>query len=181
MSLNKKETRHLKSKRFLVTGAAGFIGSSLSYKLLHESENIVCVDNFNDYYDPSLKHSRKQRLDSCHIEKGSDKDSYIFETLDLKNKEAVFSLFERYKFDTVCHLAAQAGVRYSIDYPQTYIDNNITATLNLLAWPPHIFNISSTAISSPSITELGSMPLSNLYFASVFKLNSRDVFLIEEG
>ena len=119
-----------KNKKILITGAAGFIGNNLSFELLKADNSIYCIDNFNEYYDPDLKYLRKKRLDDLHDE--SKKGLYIFENIDLRNKDAVFSFFERHNISKVCHLAAQAGVRYSIDYPQTYIDNNITATVNLL-------------------------------------------------
>ena len=117
-------------KRILITGAAGFIGSSLAYKLLEECKYILCLDNFSDYYSKDLKESRKKRLDKKAIElKVPD---YSFEVVDLKYRDRVESIVDRFKPDVICHLAAQAGVRYSIEYPQSYIDNNITATLNIL-------------------------------------------------
>jgi len=121
-----------KNKSILVTGAAGFIGNSLSYELLRQNETVFCIDNFNEYYDPELKKSRKKRLDNLCTDNDILSEKYLFRTLDLRDKASVFSFFEKYKPGIVCHLAAQAGVRYSIQYPQTYVDNNITATINLL-------------------------------------------------
>lgn len=120
------------SGRLLITGAAGFIGNNLSHKLLEQGNSIYCIDNFNKYYDPNLKKSRQKRLDNLSGDLGLSSEKYIFEKLDLRDQTAVFSFFEKYSPDTVCHLAAQAGVRYSIEYPQTYVDNNIMATINLL-------------------------------------------------
>ena len=127
--MNIEET--LPKKAILVTGAAGFIGNNLSHELIKQNETVFCIDNFNEYYDPVLKKSRKKRLDNLHSEQNSSSE-YVFINLDLRDKESLFSFFEKYNPETVCHLAAQAGVRYSIDYPQTYVDNNITATVNLL-------------------------------------------------
>jgi len=123
-----KENR--KTWDVLITGAAGFIGNNLAYELLRQGKSILCIDNFNEYYDPNLKLLRKERL--IKLEGENVNSNLHFKRLDLRYKKDVFSFFEEYKFETVCHLAAQAGVRYSIEYPQTYIDNNITATINLL-------------------------------------------------
>ncbi|MCL4149604.1 UNVERIFIED_CONTAM: hypothetical protein GTU68_029926 [Idotea baltica] len=112
-----------KNNNVLVTGAAGFIGYHLSKLLTQNGYNVVGIDNINDYYDQNLKYARLADL-------GIDK-SKITE-LDLQDKENLMQLFKIEKFDFVVNLAAQAGVRYSIENPQTYIDNNITGFLNIL-------------------------------------------------
>tara|TARA_B100000941_G_C28507882_1_gene558623 strand:+ start:4347 stop:5330 length:984 start_codon:yes stop_codon:yes gene_type:complete len=122
----------MKNKTILVTGAAGFIANNLVFKLLGKVNNIVCIDNFNNYYDISLKHKRHLRLVNEAKRLNLDGNSFSFHTLDLRSKLDLEKLFSKFKFDGVCHLAAQAGVRYSIEKPQSYVDNNITATLNLL-------------------------------------------------
>ncbi len=120
----------MKNQNLLITGAAGFIGNNLAYKLLDIGYNIFCIDNFNKYYDLNLKILRKERL--LNKSKNSESAVFHFEKLDLRDKEAVFKFIKDKNIEKVCHLAAQAGVRYSIEYPQTYVDNNITATINLL-------------------------------------------------
>lgn len=110
--------------KVLVTGAAGFIGSTLSHALLARGDTVVGLDNLNDYYDVSLKEARLARL-AVH-------DAFKFERMALEDNEAVARLFAREGFDRVVHLAAQAGVRYSIENPRAYIDSNIVGTLNVL-------------------------------------------------
>lgn len=108
----------------LVTGAAGFIGYHVSRQLLERGDAVVGLDNLNDYYDPNLKRARLDRL-VPHPE-------FTFERLDLLEGEAIASLFERQCPRKVIHLAAQAGVRYSLIRPHTYADSNVTGTLNIL-------------------------------------------------
>ena len=115
------------NSKFLVTGAAGFIGSSLSYKLISEGESTVGIDNLNEYYNPVLKKARIARL-----QKHSSSDLFQFEVMDLRDKDAVMNLVEMTKPTAICHLAAQAGVRYSLKYPHSYVENNISATINVL-------------------------------------------------
>lgn len=112
------------SKKILVTGAAGFIGFHLSRKLLEQGVSVVGFDNINDYYDVNLKYARLAILEEY--------DSFKFTKGDLSDKSAVDSLFEENKFDIVVNLAAQAGVRYSIDNPQAYIESNIVGFFNIL-------------------------------------------------
>lgn len=119
----------MENKAILVTGVAGFIGFHLASKLIKTGYKVIGVDNLNEYYDANLK---KSRLSELHSISNSKKDNFSFLKLDLKDKISVDNIFNQYQINKICHLAAQAGVRYSIDYPQTYIDNNITATLNLL-------------------------------------------------
>lgn len=110
--------------RILVTGAAGFIGSTLSHKLLDRGDEVVGIDNLNDYYDVNLKLARLERLKT--------KSGFQFEQLDIADREAMRALFEREHFDAVVNLAAQAGVRYSIENPHAYIDANIQGFINIL-------------------------------------------------
>jgi len=110
--------------KVLVTGAAGFIGSHTAHRLLDRGDTVVGLDNLNEYYDVTLKQARLARL--------QDKAGFSFAKVDLADAAAMTELFRRERFDGVVHLAAQAGVRYSIDAPQTYVDSNITGTLNVL-------------------------------------------------
>jgi len=109
----------------LVTGAAGFIGSTLSLRLLERGDRVVGLDNLNDYYDVSLKEARLARLQQAH-------SGFAFEKLDIADREAMTSLFARQRFDAVMHLAAQAGVRYSIENPAAYIDTNLVGFGNVI-------------------------------------------------
>lgn len=110
--------------RILVTGAAGFIGSALSARLLERGDEVVGLDNLNDYYDVSLKEARLARL--------TDQPGFTFERLDVADRAGMASLFERVKPDRVVHLAAQAGVRYSLENPHAYIDSNLVGFTNIL-------------------------------------------------
>lgn len=110
--------------KILVTGAAGFIGFHTSVKLLERGEIVVGLDNFNDYYDVSLKEARARILGGYQ--------NFRMERLDLADRAGVEALFERERFEKVVHLAAQAGVRYSIENPHSYIASNITGTLHIL-------------------------------------------------
>ena len=112
--------------RVLVTGAVGFIGFHVCRRLLADGDEVVGVDNLNDYYDPNLKKARLEAL-----EKEPDARRFEFVKLDLKENAAVAELFER-KFDAVCHLSAQPGVRYSLIDPHAYVQNNVSAFLNVL-------------------------------------------------
>ena len=103
--------------KVLVTGSAGFIGSALSLKLLEQGQIVVGIDNHNAYYDPALKEARLARH--------NDHENYTHINMDIENGEAIMNLFEKHKFDMVVNLAAQAGVRYSIENPLAYINTNI--------------------------------------------------------
>ena len=108
----------------LVTGAAGFIGFHVARQLLAEGRPVVGLDNLNNYYDPALKSARLELLRS---------DSrFSFVKADLADREAIAALFARHRFAKVVHLAAQAGVRYSIEHPQAYADSNLQGFLNVL-------------------------------------------------
>jgi UDP-glucuronate 4-epimerase len=110
--------------KILVTGAAGFIGFYTARQLAERGENVVGLDNFNDYYDVSLKDSRAAILDRY--------DNFRMERIDLADRESMERLFAEEGFEKVIHLAAQAGVRYSIENPHSYIDSNIVGTMNIL-------------------------------------------------
>ena len=110
--------------KVMVTGAAGFIGSALSLRLLQRGDEVVGVDNLNDYYDVNLKKDRLSRL-------GSSND-FQFQLIDIVDREAMSALFFSNEFDAVVNLAAQAGVRYSIENPFAYIDTNLVGFGNIL-------------------------------------------------
>lgn len=109
--------------KILITGAAGFIGSHLSKKLLNRGYKVTGVDNLNDYYDVNLKNSRLAFLES---------ENFHFEKADLEDRNNINSIFEKYRPDAVVNLAAQAGVRYSLENPHAYIDSNIVGFTNIL-------------------------------------------------
>jgi UDP-glucuronate 4-epimerase len=109
--------------RILVTGAAGFIGYHVAARLLRDGAKVLGIDNLNGYYDPRLKRSRLALLEHA---------SFEFAHIDIADREAMEALFEREEFSEVIHLAAQAGVRHSIDRPHDYIDSNITGFLHVL-------------------------------------------------
>jgi UDP-glucuronate 4-epimerase len=110
--------------RILVTGAAGFIGFHIASRLLDRGDEVVGVDNVNDYYDVRLKEARLARLEP--------RPGFRLERLELADRDGVEQLFRRNSFDRVIHLAAQAGVRYSITHPHVYADSNLVAFLNVL-------------------------------------------------
>lgn len=112
------------SKKILVTGSAGFIGFHLSKRILSEGGEVIGFDNLNDYYEVSLKESRLDILKKF--------DKFTFIKGNLADREAVNNLFDTYKPDIVVNLAAQAGVRYSIDNPDSYIESNIIGFYNIL-------------------------------------------------
>jgi UDP-glucuronate 4-epimerase len=127
-------------KKILVTGAAGFIGFHLCKTLIKENYLIIGLDNINDYYDVSLKFDRLKEL-GVNREKASifDKETssnsfnnFKFIRLNLEDTDAISKLFEKEKFDEVVNLAAQAGVRYSIDNPRAYVQSNLVGFLNIL-------------------------------------------------
>ena len=110
--------------KILVTGAAGFIGFHTSKRLLERGDTVVGLDNFNDYYDVRLKEARAAIL--------ADYDAFNMVRSDLADREAIEALFAKEGFDKVIHLAAQAGVRYSIENPHSYIESNIVGTMHIL-------------------------------------------------
>lgn len=140
-------------KKILVTGTAGFIGYHLAKKLLENDFDVFGIDSINDYYDINLKYARLENTgisgsnrSKNNEHKGSNSDrikfgteitstkysNYRFMRLDISNKRKIFKLFEKEKFDYVVHLAAQAGVRYSIENPDIYIQSNIIGFFNII-------------------------------------------------
>jgi len=110
--------------RILITGAAGFIGFHTSQYLLNRGDSVIGIDNLNNYYDPSLKEARLNQL--------RNKDNFLFHKIDIIDKDAIDAVFKAESPDYVIHLAAQAGVRYSLENPYAYIDSNITGFINIL-------------------------------------------------
>ena len=113
--------------KVLVTGAAGFIGFHLTLALIERGDEVVGVDNLNDYYDPQLK---QDRLDVIY--KHSQANAFTFLKEDIADRDAMEALFADYSFDVVVNLAAQAGVRYSLENPNAYVDSNLVGFLNIL-------------------------------------------------
>lgn len=123
--------------KVLVTGAAGFIGFYTSKVLLKNGHDVVGLDNINDYYDINLKYSRLKELginkeEASSFNQISNKDNFSFVRMNLEDREELPKLFKSEKFDVVCNLAAQAGVRYSLENPESYVDSNLVGFLNLL-------------------------------------------------
>lgn len=130
----------LENKKILITGAAGFIGSYLAMELLETipSVAIIGIDNLNDYYDVSIKEYRLKRIEKKASE--HEESSWIFIKADISDKSVVDVLFQLYKPDIVVNLAAQAGVRYSITNPDTYIRSNLDGFYNILEACRHSYN-----------------------------------------
>jgi UDP-glucuronate 4-epimerase len=159
--------------RVLVTGTAGFIGFHVAARLLDRGDEVIGVDNINDYYDQKLKYARlkecgieaKKILDNLPIQSGNH-DNYSFVKLDLSDGNRFNALMDRFEgIDCICHLAAQAGVRYSLVDPHSYITNNIVAFQNILEACRH-------------------KGITNLVFASsssVYGMNTRIPFSAEKG
>lgn len=124
-------------KRILVTGGAGFIGYHLIKALLQRGETVFAIDNLNDYYDPQLKYDRLKVLgiDLCNstetIHSSTLYQNLKFQKIDISNETDIKELFKD-KYDIICHLAAQAGVRYSLENPKAYIQSNIVGFFNLI-------------------------------------------------
>ncbi len=130
-------------RNILVTGAAGFIGFHFARRLLEQGHRVYGVDSLNAYYDPQLKRARLELLTA--------QPGFSFQSMDLSDRTATAKLFADHFFDRVVHLAAQAGVRYSIENPHAYIDSNIVATMNVLegcrhSGVPHLVYASSSSV-----------------------------------
>ena len=148
--------------KILVTGTAGFIGSHLAEKLLARGDEVVGLDSINDYYDINVKYGRLQRagiieslqegesIEYNRLLTSSNNSNYKFIKLNLEDKESIMKLFKEQKFDAVCNLAAQAGVRYSLINPDAYIDSNIVGFINILEACRHngVKNLSYASSSS---------------------------------
>ncbi len=125
--------------KILITGSAGFIGYHLAKKLLERGDEVVGLDNINDYYDVNLKYARllnlgihKESLEAKQLSKSTQFGKHSFIKADLEDASTLNKLFEIEQFDAVCNLAAQAGVRYSIENPHAYVQSNIVGFVNIL-------------------------------------------------
>jgi len=127
----------------LVTGAAGFIGMHTAARLLDRGDTVVGIDNLNDYYQPQLKHDRLAQLEG--------RSGFSFQKLGLEDRDGINRLFETHRFDRVIHLAAQAGVRYSLTNPQAYVDANLVGFVNILEACRHQKTAHLTYASSSSV------------------------------
>ena len=129
----------------LVTGAAGFIGAETSRALLERGDEVVGIDNLNDYYDPSLKQARLQRLQQQFGNR------FRFERLDFADADALTSFADTIEIDSIVHLGAQAGVRYSLEHPEAYVRSNLVGHCNMLELakarrPRHMLYASSSSV-----------------------------------
>ncbi len=143
--------------KILVTGAAGFIGYHLSQRLIEMGYHVVGIDNLNDYYDVRLKEARLAKLNQL--------DNFQFDKIDITDSVSIAQLFADHRFDRVIHLAAQPGVRYSIENPMAYIDANIVGHINILEGCRH-HNVGHLIYSSSS---------------SVYGLNQKQPFSTEDS
>ncbi len=137
-------------KKILITGSAGFVGYHLAQKLCKDNWEVIGIDSLNDYYDPQLKTDRLKQLEKYN--------NFNFIQLDLVEKENLLNLFETQHFDFVIHLAAQAGVRYSIKNPSAYIDSNIIGFINILEacrkYPiKHLVYASSSSVYGANVNQ----------------------------
>jgi len=147
--------------KLLVTGTAGFIGYHLTKRLAEENHSVICIDNINDYYDVDLKYARLKALGfERSVLEATNIDSFAvssffscirFAKIDLCDAECIHTLFSRESFDVILHLAAQAGVRYSLANPHAYISSNVQGFLNMLEaarlYPPkHLVYASSSSV-----------------------------------
>ena len=142
--------------KILVTGTAGFIGSFLALRLLERGDEVIGRDCINDYYDVKIKYGRlkndgisQEKISYNTLIQSEKYPNYRFINLKLEDRENLFALFKNEKFDKVCNLAAQAGVRYSLVNPYAYIDSNIVGFVNILEACSH-HNIKHLAYASSS-------------------------------
>lgn len=166
--------KNTQPKKILITGAAGFIGYHLCEKLLANNFEVVGLDNINDYYDPNLKYARLQELGISKKEAeifGKIANSEIhgecfrFVRMNLEDSKELPRLFEAEKFDLVCNLAAQAGVRYSLENPMAYVESNLVGFVNLLECMRHA-DVKKLVYASSS---------------SVYGLNEKTPFSVEDS
>ena len=115
--------------KILVTGCAGFIGHSVVKSLINKKNSVIGIDNLNNYYSQELK---KDRLKDITNEKRLKNYFFKFYKFDLRNFSQTKNIFKKYKFDTIIHLAAQAGVRYSLENPRKYLESNVISFFNIL-------------------------------------------------
>jgi len=150
-------------RTILVTGAAGFIGYHLSKRLLETGHQVIGIDNINDYYSPDLKFSRLKDLGIAQVDAELEEISclsvvypnFTFYRVDVSNAKALGGVFKKHSIDKVCHLAAQAGVRYSIENPSVYIQSNLVGFGNILeevrhAGIDHLIYASSSSVYGES-------------------------------
>lgn len=141
--MNKKPNINLNHSPILITGAAGFIGANLIRRLLKELNGsfLIGLDNLNDYYDPELKKYRLRQIeDEVRNQSGEQKNSFLFLQADLADRQAVEKAFAEYRPSVAVNLAAQAGVRYSIENPDAYIQSNIVGFYNILEACRHSYD-----------------------------------------
>lgn len=143
--------------KVLITGAAGFIGSTLAHKLLDRGDQVVCIDNLNNYYSVQLKQDRLDRL--------LPRENFTHHAVDISDSSGISRIFSGEKPQRVVHLAAQAGVRYSLENPQAYVDANVTGFLNILE----------------SVREFGTEHLVFASTSSVYGLNTNMPFSPHNG
>ncbi|MRJ07033.1 MAG: NAD-dependent epimerase [Epsilonproteobacteria bacterium] len=144
--------------KILVTGTAGFIGFHLAKRLLERGDEVVGLDNINDYYDVNLKYGRleetgipREKVEYNRLVSSTKYPNYRFIKLNLEDRENLHRLMEREKFDKVCHLGAQAGVRYSLQNPYAYLNSNLVGHLNILEGVRHFGTQGLTYASSSSV------------------------------
>ena len=154
--------------KILITGTAGFVGYHLAQRLIGRGDEVVGLDGINDYYDPAIKYARlgktgiaKEAIEYNKPAASTQFENYQFIQLNLEDKQNMDALFAEQKFDKVCHLAAQAGVRYSLTNPQAYINSNIVGFINILEACRHHTIKHLAYASSSSVYGLNeSMPFS---------------------
>ncbi|HIQ50758.1 MAG TPA: NAD-dependent epimerase [Nautiliaceae bacterium] len=156
--------------KILITGTAGFIGYHLANRLIKRGDEVVGLDNINDYYDVNLKLARLkesgiEEAEYNKITKSKKYPNYKFIKLNLEDKKNLFELFKKEKFDKVCHLAAQAGVRYSLTNPDAYVDSNLVGHMNILEATRH-FDVKALSYASSS---------------SVYGLNKKQPFSTDDN
>jgi UDP-glucuronate 4-epimerase len=140
--------------KILVTGSAGFIGFHTAKRLLERGDSVVCFDVVNDYYDPAIKEARLKILEKAAAHTGSE---YHFIRANLAERQAVGDCFKKHSFDRVIHLAAQAGVRYSLVNPYAYVESNVLAFTNIIEacrqqQTPHLTYASTSSVYGANTT-----------------------------